>query len=144
TALDYAEIQQLYIRYNWGIDTHADNGMVWAKTFTQDGEFILNGGKQKYVGREQLAAFAKAKPGFVPDGPHHFATNIRIDASPEGARGGRDFGNVPTPAADKPSMITGTGTYEDVLVKTAEGWRFKTRTFHANALPPSAIAASSN
>src|SRR4051812_4522796 len=75
TAQDYAEINQLYIRYNWGIDTHADNGMTWAKTFTPDGEFII--GANKTVGREKLAAFAKARPGFSPDAPHHFATNIR-------------------------------------------------------------------
>ena len=36
---DYAEIQQLYIAYAWAIDTKADNGMVYARTFTTDGEF---------------------------------------------------------------------------------------------------------
>jgi hypothetical protein len=144
TAQDYAEIQQLYIRYNWGIDTHADNGMMWAKTFTPDGEFILVG-SNKFVGREKLAEFAKLKPGAPPaTAPHHYATNIRIEASPEGARGGAYFFNVPTPEPNKPASITATGTYDDVLVKTAEGWRFKTRTFYSNGLPPSMVSAKSS
>lgn len=37
------------------------------------------------------------------------------------------------------AAITGTGTYEDVLVKTADGWRFKKRSFFANKLSPSMV-----
>jgi hypothetical protein len=67
-----------------------------------------------------------------------------IEPSPEGARGSAYFFNVPTPEPNKPAAITGTGTYQDVLVRTAEGWRFKQRTFYANALPPSMIDAGSS
>ena len=71
TALDYAEIQQLYIRYNYGIDTHAGNGMMWAGTFTKDGVFELVG-SMKIQGTEKLVEFAKLKPNAPPpDAPHH-------------------------------------------------------------------------
>lgn len=139
TAQDHAEIEQLYSRYNWALDSHADNGMAFAKTFTPDGEFTA--GTTKFVGPEQLAGFAKAKPG-APEGPHHLAANIRIQASPGGAEGGAYFFQMTTPTQDKPGTIIVIGTYKDVLAKTAEGWRFKTRTFHFNAMPPSAIAAA--
>src|SRR5262245_50706231 len=59
TALDYAEIQQLYGRYAIGYDT--GNGDMWARAFTADGTFVLPGGKT-LAGRQQLAEFAAA-PG---------------------------------------------------------------------------------
>lgn len=142
TAQDYAEIQQLYIRYNFGIDTRAENGMAWAGTFTVDGEFI--NGSTTIKGHEKLAEFAKPRPNMAGAGaPHHFATNIMIEPSPEGARGSAYFFNVPTPEPGKPAAITGTGTYQDVIVKTADGWRFKTRTFFSNRLPPSMLTQTS-
>src|SRR5262249_52527848 len=139
TSQDYDEIQQLYMRFNWALDSHAENGMVWAKTFTTDGEF--SAGTIKFVGLEKLAGFAKAKPGDV-DGPHHWATNIRVQPSPEGAQGGAYFFQLTTGTQDKPAAFVIAGTYKDVLVKTSEGWRFKSRTFYANAMPPSSIAAA--
>ena len=135
TALDYAEINQLYIRYNYGIDTNGENGMMWAGTFTPDGVFELVGQK-KFEGREALLGFARGVGKGLNGAPHHFATNVRIEPSPEGARGSAYFFNVPTPEPSKPATITGTGTYEDIIVKTAEGWRFKQRRFYSNALPP--------
>src|SRR5262249_7286206 len=128
----------LYIRYNFAIDTHADNGMVWANTFIPEGTFVVGG--QTFQGRAKLAEFAKLKPGMPGAGPPHpYATNIRIEASPEGATGSCYFFNVPTPDKDKPAGITTTGTYEDTIVRTGDGWRFKKRVFHANALAPSLL-----
>ena len=82
TALDYAEIQQLYIRYAWAIDTHAENGMVYAKTFTPDGEFHV--GTNVVAGRDKLAAY-NLTMGTANKVPTHFNTNIMIEPSPEGA-----------------------------------------------------------
>ena len=142
SAQDYAEIEQLYIRYNWAFDSGAENGMAWAKTFTPDGEFVM--GPNKTAGREQLAQFNAKASSAAPRAPHHFVTNIRIEPSAEGARGGAYFFHVPTPEPNKPAGITSTGAYEDTIVKTAEGWRFKQRKFYPNAMPPAASASSSN
>ena len=43
TALDYAEIQQLYSRYAIGVDS--GNADMFANVFTADGTFELPGGK---------------------------------------------------------------------------------------------------
>ena len=40
TAQDYAEIHQLYARYNYGVDAQADDGWLYARAFTEDGEFV--------------------------------------------------------------------------------------------------------
>ena len=40
TPLDIIEIQQLAIRYSYGLDTGADNGYLYANVFTPDGEFV--------------------------------------------------------------------------------------------------------
>ncbi|PWT80060.1 MAG: hypothetical protein C5B57_12810, partial [Blastocatellia bacterium] len=74
TAMDYIEIQQLVARYPYALDTHADNGYMYADLFTPDGTF----GTTK--GREALAALARStqpeKSG--PAATRHFLTNVII------------------------------------------------------------------
>ena len=130
TAQDYAEIQQLYVHYAWSVDTHAENGMVYARTFTPDGEFHV--GDKTVVGREQLAAY-NLTMGVASRAPTHFVTNIMIEPSPEGARGGA---YLTITGGEKPT-VTAVGTYQDILAKTSEGWRFKRRTLYLNAMPRS-------
>ena len=57
SPLDIIEIQQLAIRYSYGLDTGADNGYLYADVFTPDGEFV---GRQVPLtqGREALARVA--------------------------------------------------------------------------------------
>ena len=118
TADDYAEIQQLYARYAWSVDTHDKNGATYATMFVPDGEFFLNGERQA-AGSQKLAEMMAGKPG----SPSHVTTNIMIQPTPDGARGFAYLG------------VSG-GTYEDVLVKTREGWRFKQRKLNLKTLPP--------
>ena len=55
----------------------------------------------------------------------HIYTNLRITPAPDGARGLVYFNahDVST----KPPTNTNSGIYEDTLVKTPNGWRFKKR-----------------
>jgi hypothetical protein len=131
TALDYAEIQQLYARYAWSIDTHADNGMVYAGLFTLDGEF--HSGQMRVAGRDQLAAFNRSM-GVPNRAPTHFNANLVIDPSPEGAHGSV---YLIVTGGEKPA-IGMVGSYQDILVRTSEGWRFKRRTLYSNGMPPPA------
>ena len=57
TPLDYIEIQQLAIRYSYGLDTGADQGHLYSDVFTPDGEFV---GRQVPLtrGRDALARVA--------------------------------------------------------------------------------------
>jgi len=125
TPMDIIEIQQLAIRYAYGLDTAADNGNMYANVFTPDGEF--NGRQTPFTkGREALARVArsvrKANPMFV----RHFIANHEIHASPEGAVG-TVYLMVVDVEEGQPSSVYIGGRYEDVYAKTAEGWRIKRR-----------------
>jgi len=125
TPMDYLEIQQLAIRYAYGLDTAADNGYMYANVFTPDGEFI---GRQTPFtkGRDALARVArsvrKGNEMFV----RHFITNHEIRPSPEGATGTVYLMVVDVEEGQQGSIYIG-GRYEDVYVKTEEGWRIKRR-----------------
>ena len=137
TVQDYMEIQQLYHRYHWVVD--ARNGDAWANLFTPDGEF--HAGSTTTVGRENLAALPFQSLGAATATTAlHFVTNVRIEPSPEGAHGGAYLLNVVPGGAGNPATITAVVVYEDILVKTSEGWRLKRRQVHSNGgLAPSTV-----
>src|SRR4029079_14452244 len=60
-ALDYYEIQQVYVRFNHALDSAEDNGNAFANVFTPEGVFVAASGA-RYQGRDQLAAFAREDP----------------------------------------------------------------------------------
>ena len=137
TALDYIEIQQLVNRYAFAIDTCSNNGYDYADLYTPDGIFYWGVGTRKSVGREQLAeAAGGGKNGCqklqraTAEMPlaTHVTLNLIIEASPDGATG-RSYlvypGDVGTHS--DPSHSGHVGGYQDVYVKTANGWRFKSR-----------------
>ena len=138
TPQDYAEIQQLYARYAWSIDTHAENGMVYANTFTPDGEFQV--GDNKVIGRERLAPY-NLTMGVANRAPTHFNMNLVVEPLPEGARG-RVYLLIVGAQPDAPPKVSTIGTYQDILVKTAEGWRFKQKKLYLNAMPPASSASN--
>jgi hypothetical protein len=124
SALDYNEIRQLVDRYNWALDTCADNGYEYARLFTPDGTF----GRAK--GHDQLAALSGGGSAGCKDPKRvhgvenelHITMNLIIEPSPEGATGKSYLLRVwPT----KPPEFT--AWFHDVYVKTPEGWRFKSR-----------------
>ena len=123
TALDYEEIRNLYGRYTHAFD--GGDGKALANTYTADGAFTTGG--RTTQGREQLMAQPKAP---APGRPliKHLPANIVIDPAPEGARG-LAYVFVLNVEAGKPPVFMAGGRYDDVIVKTSEGWRFKQRTF---------------
>lgn len=133
TALDYAEIHQLIARYSFALDTCADNGYQYAGLYTPDGVDIRTNG-DRYQGREKLAEVSgggvrgcqdASGPGHTTDRIKHMAVNIVIEPSPEGARGKSYL--VEIGAGGQPTHVEFTGWYQDSYVKTAQGWRFKSR-----------------
>lgn len=131
---DVVRIQQLYSRYHWATD--GGHHEAWARLFTPDGEF--EGGNDKAKGWDQLAATARKALG-TPTATTalHLQTNITFEASPEGARGGSYMlmvrpGEPAKPGEpSKPPTLATLVIYEDVLVKTSEGWRYKSRKAHS-------------
>ncbi len=127
SAQDYIDIQQLYARYALLIDTGDAEG--WADTFTPDG--VFNNASR---GRDALVQFVhnwrdKRRGASL----RHWNSNLVITGSTDGANGSvymqlLDISTkLPTPTASY--------RYEDALVKTAAGWRFKTRVLHRDTAP---------
>ena len=138
TVEDHLEINQLYARYSYGVDTQADDGWMYARTFTEDGEFEF-GAPEPAKGRAQLRELAR--PGGSWDQGSggqprswHVPSNILIEPTADGARGTAYLLLVSGSEAGAP-VVTGRGIYTDEIVKTAEGWLFKKRAFHAGDFP---------
>ena len=138
TAQDHAEINQLYARYSYGVDTQADDGWMYARTFTEDGEFEF-GAPEPAMGRAQLRELARPGGGWDQGSggqrSWHVLSNILIEPTADGANGTAYLLLVSGSEAGAP-VVTGRGIYTDELVKTAEGWLFKKRAFHAGDFPP--------
>lgn len=120
---DYIDIQQLYARYNHLIDGGDAEG--YAALFTPDGSFNNN------KGHDALVAFIKNR-----NAPNlrHWNTNLVITPTAEGASGAvyLMFLNV----AERPATVGNAGKYEDTLVRTPQGWRFKTRVNRIEGTAP--------
>ncbi len=138
TALDYQEITQLINRYAYGIDTCADNGYEYANVFTADGVFVDKnsdegfraGGRVLAQGRDALAELVGGgskgcKTKLVWTDWSHLMLNPEITASLEGATGRVYLVQL---GMRGPGSVDRHGGYEDVYVKTSEGWRIKSRT----------------
>jgi SnoaL-like domain len=137
TALDYIEIQQLVNSYAFAIDSCSNNGYDYADLYTPDGIFYWGVGGRKSVGREQLAeAAGGGKTGCqklqraTAEKPlaTHTTVNLIIAPSPEGATG-KSYLVYPGVLGihSDPTHSGHVGGYQDVYVKTAAGWRFKSR-----------------
>jgi hypothetical protein len=138
TAMDYIEIQQLVAKYAKFIDTCSNNGYDYADLYTADGQFIptFNGKPAAAVqGREKLAEVSGGgsrgckNVGWIRQGVRHLYPNHVITPTADGATGTVDM--LMIGLGGDPNKIQYDGHYEDVYVKTAQGWRFKSRTHHA-------------
>ena len=114
---DYIEIRQLYACYNNAIDS--GNSEAWVATFTEDGVFNGSGGRE---------ALMKVATNWIAtrNNLRHWNTNLLITPIAEGASATVYL--MLMDITTKPPSITGAGGYEDLLVKTPQGWRFKRRT----------------
>ena len=150
SAADYQEIAQLTNRYAYGIDTCANNGYDYADVFTPDGEFIDRnsdagfkaGGRVLAKGRDALATLIGGgsrgcKTKLVWTDWSHIMSNLVVTPTATGATGRLYLLQMDIKG---PGTIERHGGYEDVYVKTKDGWRIKSRThvrnkqWHAPAL----------
>jgi hypothetical protein len=124
TAEDYIGIQDLVARYPFALDADTDEGASYANLFTADAVF-----RQPLTqGRDNLAKLAVAQP-HGPQYARHFIANHVIDPAQDGASGKEYLVVVDIDAPGQPGKVFLMGHYDDTYVKTADGWRFKTRTF---------------
>jgi bifunctional aromatase (cyclase/dehydratase) len=136
TAADYTAIQQLYARYNSTID-HGD-AEGWASTFTPDGVFA-----NTFKGHDALVGFVntwRSSPAMNGAMRRHFSADLIITPSADGATGA--VSTILVDLSTHPASMANYVTYSDVLVKTAEGWRFKVRSVKPEAAPAPAASAT--
>ena len=124
TGADIAEIQNLYAQYNQAWDFRDVD--LYLSAYADDGVFVTGAG-ERHAGRPALKkyltdAFAQSVNGNAT----HNNTSIHITPTPEGAKG-RGYWYVVNVLA-QPPVFMGTGHYNDTFVKTADGWRIKSRT----------------
>src|SRR5688500_15865264 len=138
SAMDYIEIQQLVNKYAKFIDSCSNNGYDYADLFTADGSFVpvINGKPAAGIqGRERLAEVSGGgsrgckNVGWIQQGVRHLYPNHVIEATADGAKGTVDM--LMIGLGGDPNKIQYDGHYEDVYVKTPQGWRFKQRTHFA-------------
>jgi len=87
----------------------------WADLFTDDGQFFAFG--RSFDGHEGLQKLAATSPGGI-----HIAGHAVIELAGDEATAQSTFVFV-----DQKSHDMRIGFYDDVLVRTAVGWRFRTR-----------------
>ena len=128
SAQDYTDILQLYAEFNTSLDLGLPDRYI--KTWTDDGEFTggragerATPGERKpdVVGKEQLRAMAR--PG--GSGGRHSVTNLVVTPIPGGAKA-TCYLILMNPRTSPPTTVE-TAIYDDTLVKTKDGWKFKKR-----------------
>jgi len=138
TAMDYIEIEQLIAKYSRALDTCTNNGYDYADLYTPDGVFAptINGKPgPRFEGRERLAEASGGgrlgckDVGWIKQGIRHLYPNHVITPTPTGAVGVVDM--LMIGLGGDPNKIQYDGYYDDVYVKTPQGWRFKSRAHHA-------------
>jgi hypothetical protein len=132
TPQDYIDIQQLVARYAYEIDNCTNNGYDYADLYTADGWFSASRDGRvgnKSQGREKLAAAARGNMKTCDEVPwkgiSHLLVNHVITPAPGGATGKVYL--VAIGLDGEPTKVEAQGHYEDVYVKTSQGWRFQSR-----------------
>jgi hypothetical protein len=124
---DQFAIRELVARYNYAIDEGRPE--EWVATFVPDGTFESSA-LGRHTGPEALLAFAKGYIAAVKG--RHCTSDFVIDIDGDDARSRCYLIAVNNAAAP---IVSATAVYEDVLRRTADGWRF----VHRKVAPDTAI-----
>ena len=113
SATDRAQIQELSAAYARTLGTCA--AQEWADLYAVPDGYFASGFRGEVKGRDKLIALVQSEPQCIKDGPRtpRDVATAAVEPSPEGARG-----RVPIGTA---------AYYQDVYVRTPNGWKFKSR-----------------
>ena len=121
TTDDIVAIQQLGAAYCHHMDD--GNGAAVAALFTDDGTLEIVD-MVKSEGHEEITANCSVFPDIMPGG-RHIVQNMFVDGDGDAATMRAYLANVVV--GDTPTPVQ-TGRYVDQAVRTADGWRFSSRT----------------
>ncbi len=127
TGADYAEIERLYGLYNQGSDFR--DAEMWLSAFSEDAVFGPSGGPKTRGQAALRAGRAERYQGRTGDnGRRHLNSSFVITAT-EGGAEGRAYWVVNDVTGSAPTPVS-SGYYEDVFVKTPDGWKIESRTLY--------------
>jgi hypothetical protein len=125
TTQDYIDIQNLYSTYTRFTDMGGEgDGSNYASLFTPDGEF--NTAKGPEALKKMIKGFHQRLQTNGWSSRHTY-TGLVITPTPEGAKGSVYLLTFNVTA--KPPFVDHSGVYEDWLVKTKDGWKWKKRIY---------------
>jgi len=121
---DIEEIRRVLIEYGRTLDSGDAAG--YAALFTVDGEW--SGGPYSASKRDGIQAMAQRviDSRDPSSSMAHVLTNMLVDVSGDTAKAWSRWMLV-VPGTDGAMMIRRSGSYDDQLVRTAEGWKFARR-----------------
>jgi len=135
SAQDHVEILNLYARYNRALDMGDGPGRV--ATFTPDGTFSTLLGNHKPEGMDIVSKRTTERGN---SGARHIVVNIELTPTAQGVDGFAYLLLV-TDNPNSEGVIRGRHSfYIDKLVKTPDGWRFKSRETWGDSEPDSPYA----
>ena len=124
TGADIAEIEQLWARYNQGWDFRDVD--LYLSAYSDDAVFTTGAG-EAHVGKAAIKAYlTTAFANGTSATSTHNNFSILITPTADGAKG-RGYW-VTMNVMVRPPVVGGAGYYEDTYVRTAGGWRIKSRT----------------
>jgi len=129
---DAEDIRQLLTRYNLAIDLGDPD--AWVACFTPDGVFECVGVPEgspmggRHVGRDGLHFYATRHYATTKGHARHWNWNLDIDIDAEADTATmRCYLLALSVGRQRPSVINGTGIYEDTLRKVDGHWLFASR-----------------
>lgn len=127
TGQDYGEIEELYARYSHGSDFR--DGELFVSAFSQDATIVRADGSS-IQGMANLVAerAERNRAGSGDTGRRHRTASYRITATPDGAKGRAYYTLLDV--TTRPATTVFTGYYDDLFVRTPDGWRIKRRTIN--------------
>lgn len=121
---DYSEIQHIVSSLNQGADFNDSD--LWVSQWTSDGSWTHPSG-ESYVGHDRLREYRRStRPEGGGSSQRRHWTNAVVITPTAGGATGRTYYMLLNIAASPPTPAS-AGHYEDVFVKTADGWRIKQR-----------------
>jgi hypothetical protein len=130
---DRLAIMDLNARYGDAFDNGRSD--EFARMYTPDGQLVLQGATTATLsGYDQLKGLSQA----IPYGTFHSFVDPHIEVQGDEATQRIDLIMTSRSAGHEPGSIAfiATGTYDDELVRTPAGWRFKKRVFTADTPLP--------
>jgi hypothetical protein len=125
TAQEYADIMNLYSRYNLLSD--AGDSAEFGACFTEDGAMLVEGALVRR-GREAHTAFKREdQAGRVGKKRRHWNGSILLEKTADGNVRGRCYLRVFDTVSGQAPVLVVSGVYDDLVVKVKGEWKFASR-----------------